>query len=168
MTGIGEPVLNLQLHLAALLVLPLVAGGCVSASLEDAAPRTVGETPGAPNQQPDQAGQPPAGVAGANAQAGNGAARPQRSRPERDTSFVQEGAVQDDTFPTFGGTPTNGAMEQLSEEEKQQILNEMDAILKQRKPASAKSTSDTYAKQSQELDEIARSHGDEAKSEIEN
>ncbi len=59
-------------------------------------------------------------------------------------------------------------MEQLSDAEKKQIQDEMEAILKQRKPPSASATSDAYKKQSEEFEAIARNHGDEAKAEIEN
>ena len=148
-----------HIHLAALFILPILVGGCMSASLEDAAPRTTGDV-----------NSPAAGQSAPIAGAGNGAqgrTNTERKSPPRDTSFVQEGATQDDTFPTFGPTPAT-AMEQLSAEDKKQIQDEMEAILKQRKPPSAKTTSDTYKKQSEEFEAIARSHGEEAKSEIEN
>ncbi|MEO4040427.1 hypothetical protein AAFN47_02330 [Hoeflea sp. CAU 1731] len=148
-----------HIQLAALLILPILAGGCVSASLEDAAPRTTGDAAGPAAGQPAPSAE--------TAKGPEGRARPERKTPPRDTSFVQEGAAQDDTFPTFGPTPT-GAMEQLSEAEKKQIQNEMESILKQRKPPSASATSDAYKKQSEEFEAIARSHGDEAKAEIEN
>jgi len=114
----------------ALCLLGAVAlSGCMSASLEDAAPTTA-----------------------------------QNPQPPRDTSFVAEGALRNDTYPTFAGTPV-GATDQLSAAETEQLEAEMEEI-RDAYGAGALSAAD-YQARLRDLQAIARSHADEAKKAIE-
>ncbi|MCP4317205.1 MAG: hypothetical protein GY789_14635 [Hyphomicrobiales bacterium] len=118
-----------------------VLAGCVSASLEDAAP-----TADASNS----------GTAAADSTS-------EQTEP-RDNSFVDAGALRNDDFPTFEKTP-QGATVQLSDEEKQDLLNQMQALKAAQRRGG--SSSAAYAARYKELQEIARSHGVETKNQIE-
>ncbi|MEM6461410.1 MAG: hypothetical protein AAF724_05800 [Pseudomonadota bacterium] len=85
-------------------------------------------------------------------------------RPQRDNSFVEAGAVRNETYPTFERAP-KAATAQMSDEEKQALLAEM-AALKEAQ-SSGGNTSAAYAARYRELQDIARSHGVETRNEIE-
>ncbi|MEM9106080.1 MAG: hypothetical protein AAGC96_10530 [Pseudomonadota bacterium] len=138
---------------AAALLCLLVMSGCVSASLEDAAP-TSDTTTGAIESQATDATQTEAAVTDAA----------ETSAEIRDNSFVEEGAIRDDTFPTFERSPT-AANEQISDEEKEKLLAEMEALKAsmKRRGAGAGNSDARY----QELQNLAREHADETKQQIE-
>ena len=80
------------------LVLTAVLTGCVSASLEDAAPTQ-------PLQQ----------------------APTEATEEKRDNSFVQDGARRSGSYPTFERTPI-AATDQLSETDQQRLESEMESV----------------------------------------
>ncbi len=115
------------------LALAVFLTGCVSASLEDAAP-----------SQPQQAAE---------------------TEEPRDNSFVQEGALRNEAYPTFERTPV-AATEQLSQNDKQRLEAEMDAV---RAAYGAGAISEArYRARMRELERLARTHGADAQKEIEN
>lgn len=124
---------------AALITGTVILSGCVSASLEDAAPTQPAPTDAAAN-------------AGTSEQ------------EVRDNSFVEEGAVRNEDYPTFERAP-QAATAQLSDEEKQALLNEMSALKAAQR--SGGSSSAAYAARIKELQDIARTHGVDTKSQIE-
>ncbi|WP_419912239.1 hypothetical protein [Hoeflea sp.] len=132
------------------MMLPLVIlTGCVSANLEDAAPLNAIITDDA---------NPPGGT-GDNSKQGD-----QSQEPARDNSFVNEGALRNEAFPTFAVMP-KGATEQLSEADRKAITAEMEAI----KAARGRGGGNTaYNARYKELKKIAESHGIDTKDEIEN
>ena len=110
----------------------------MTASLEEAAPKSLNESVNG------EAGAENAASAASipSAKSGDGEImsaadlrrrRGKSEKKERDNSFVAEGATHDDDFPTFG-PPPQSAMQQLSPEEKQRILDEASAYLKRPKP----------------------------------
>lgn len=119
---------------------------CVSASLEDAAP----------TQPPDQEQAAPVDGPG-TADAGPDEAR--------DTQFVEQGALRNREFPTFANTPV-GATEQLSPEDKRRIENEMASI--RAAYGSGALSEAAYNARVKELSTLARTHGSDARDEIEN
>lgn len=133
--------------------------GCVSASLEDAAPTsettvetTDGQTTGAD-----------ASTATAPQQTIVTGATPEETEV-RDNSFVNEGATLDDTFPTFE-TPPTAANKQISDEEKEKMLAEMEALKASMKRRGASSSSNDA--RYRELQDLARQHVDDTKKQIE-
>lgn len=126
---------------AALIASAAVLSGCVSASREDAAP--VQTAPASA----------PAATASAPVQ-----------QEVRDNSFVEQGALRNDDFPTFEQTP-RAATAQLTEEEKQALLAELNALkaAQQRGGSSAAAYNSRY----RELQSIARTHGVDTQNEIE-
>ncbi len=126
-------------------VLVLVAG-CVSASLEDAAPK------------PDT--RPP--VSETKTSADSGA---QDANTARDNSFVAEGARRNDDYPTFAQTPI-GATDQLSDSAKQAILDEMASIRAAHQSAGNQAAA--YSTRYNNLQELAKTHGVDTQAEIEN
>ena len=125
---------------ATMIVSLALLAGCVSASLEDAAP----------TQAPPANATSPAGGA--------------EQQPVRDNSFVEEGALRNDAFPTFEKTP-QAATAQLTDEEKQALLNEMSALKAAQRSGGASSAA--YAARYRELQNIANSHGIDTKKQIE-
>ncbi len=113
--------------------------GCVSPSLEDAAPSS-------PNTQ----------AASASESAGGEAT---------DNRFVQEGALRNDAFPTFERTPV-AATEQLSETDKSQLEAEMNAI-RAAYGSGAISQAD-YRARMRELESLARTHASDVERQIRN
>ncbi|MDA4848749.1 hypothetical protein [Hoeflea poritis] len=137
-------------------MLPLVIlAGCVSANLEDAAPPSA--------FTPDNT-DPLAETGDNSKQAGEEATINQAEQPVRDNSFVTEGALRNEAFPTFAVMP-KGATEQLSEEDKSAIRAEMESIKAARGRGGA---STAYNARYNELKKIAETHGIETKDEIEN
>ena len=117
------------------LALCVILSGCVSASLEDAAPT-----------QPSQDTNAPAAE-------------------ERDNSFVQEGALRNEAYPTFEKTPV-AATNQLSQSDKLRLESEMDSV---RAAYGAGSISEAqYRQRIRELEQLARTHGADTQREIEN
>lgn len=117
------------------LALCIILSGCVSASLEDAAP----------TQTPQEAETTPA--------------------EERDNSFVQEGALRNEAYPTFEKTPV-AATSQLSQSDKLRLEAEMDSV---RAAYGAGSISEAqYRQRMRELEQLARTHGAETQRAIEN
>ena len=115
----------------------LCLAGCISASSENSAPARA-------DQQ--------AGVAAENGET------------PRDTRFVAQGALRNETYPTFAGTPS-GATEQLSAAEREELEAEMEEV---RAAFGAGALSaDDYRRRVSEIQAIARSHADEAKEAIE-
>ena len=117
-----------------ILIFIALASGCVTASLEEAAPKSLDDTATGGTVSADttaDAAKPVGSDAKSAANSGQGGGKPDKKA--RDNSFVAEGAVHDNEFPTFGPTPES-AMEQLSPEEKQRILDEANAYLKRSKP----------------------------------
>ena len=87
------------------------------------------------------------------------------SGEKRDNSFVQEGALRNDAYPTFEKTPV-AATQQLSEPDRQQLEAEMNAV---RAAYGAGAISEArYRERMRELDRLARTHGADAQKEIEN
>lgn len=124
----------------------LLLAGCVSASLEDAAPKP--EAPSAvPKTKP---------VAGSGAQEATTAG---------DNSFVADGARRNDDFPTFAQTPV-GATDQLSDSAKQAILDEMASIRAAHQSSGNQAAA--YSTRYNNLQELAKTHGVETQAEIEN
>lgn len=119
---------------------------CMSASLEDAAPT-----------QPTDQGQ----VASND---GSGTADAESDEP-RDTQFVEQGALRNRDFPTFANTPV-AATEQLSPEDKRRIENEMASI--RAAYGSGALSEAAYNARVRELNALARTHGSDARDEIEN
>lgn len=115
-------------RMVVLLLLGSILAGCVSASLEDAAP-TEGQSTGT------------AGQAGETS--------------DSDNSFVQEGAIRNETFPTFEQAPV-AATEQLSSADKSRLEAEMDAA---RTAYGAGALSEAaYRARIQELQTLAKTH----------
>ena len=109
-------------RMAILLAAASVLGGCVSASLEDAAPT------------------------------GQGQANGQQS----DNSFVREGALRNDSYPTFERMPV-AATDQLTESDKARLEAEMDAV--RAAYGSGALSEAAYRARMQELETLARTHG---------
>lgn len=128
------------------LLVVLGLSGCVSASLEDAAPT-----------QPAELGGPTS----------NGGSETTGAEvdPERDTRFVEEGALRNKSFPTFANTPVV-ATEQLSAEDKLQLEAEMSAI--RAAYGSGGLSEAAYVARMKELNDLARTHGSDAQGQIEN
>ena len=144
------------LSLSALVLL----AGCVSASLEDAAPKQV-PTPESPRRTSDDAA--------TNAVPGGNriqqAATPRDASSARDNSFVNQGALNNDAFPTFAQTP-RAATVQLSDEDKKAMLDEMRAIRAANQATGNRAVA--ASRRSGSLDDVARTHATETKAEIEN
>ena len=122
---------------AAAVLVALCLAGCVSAPPESSVPASTGQQ---------------AGVAAENGEAA------------RDTRFVAQGALRNEAFPTFAGTPS-GATEQLSAAEREELEAEMEEV---RAAFGAGTLSaDDYRRRVSEIQAIARSHADEAKEAIE-
>ncbi|MEX3009182.1 hypothetical protein [Hoeflea sp. TYP-13] len=139
---------------AGLLAVLAILTGCVSASLEDAAPTATSQPePASTGTTPENTGTTVAGADGAP-----------EDKEVRDNSFVETGARRNDSFPTFAISP-RGATEQLSEEEKQALLNEM-RVLRAAQQRGGNSSAG-YSARYNELKEIARTHGIETQKEIE-
>ncbi len=130
--------------IAAPVVVAMVSG-CVSPSLEDAAPD---------------------GNSGdATVSEAQAAARASETEAEiRDNSFVAEGAAIDDVYPTFERLPT-AATNQISDEERKALLAEMKALKASMKGRGTVSA-DSKARY-RELQELARKHVDETRKQIE-
>ena len=138
-------------------MLPLVIlAGCVSANLEDAAP---------PSAFAPENTDPLAEAGDNSKQSAEGTSDRPDQRPVRDNSFVTEGALRNEAFPTFAVMP-KGATEQLSEADKNAIRSEMEAIKAARGRGGSAGTA--YNKRYNELKKIAETHGIETKDEIEN
>ena len=131
---------------AAVSVCLAVVSGCVSASLEDAAPTSATASDTADAEQTVVTGSTP------------------EEAEIRDNSFVEEGAIRDDTFPTFE-TPPTAANEQISDEEKKKMLAEMEALKASMKRRGVGS-GDSDARY-RELQDLARQHADDTKKQIE-
>ena len=131
--------------LAVALVSLVVMSGCVSPSLEDAAPENTTGALTAPD------------TSTADGQA--------TDAEIRDNSFVQEGATLDETYPTFGSIPTT-ANSQISDEEREAMLAEMKSLKASMKRRGASSSADSKARY-RELQDLARKHVDETKKQIE-
>lgn len=146
----GKPTDKLRISVCAAMFVPMAGlTACVSASLEDAAPR--------PEQLSDIAD------TGTTADAVSATDPGPQQQPSRDNSFVDEGATRNDEFPTFEIMP-QGATEQLSEEDKRAILAEMDAIRSARGSGASSAAAD---QRYNELKSIANTHGLETKQQIE-
>jgi hypothetical protein len=149
--------------LSVLLALSILSG-CVSASLEDAAPK----------QLPPEDAEAVDGSVANNGSAGSNIDVPgtdtsantaEGAAAERDTSFVEDGALRNRRFPTFAKMPV-GATEQLSAADKQQLESEMAEI---RAAFGSGGISEAeYRARLMELEELARTHASEAKKQIEN
>ncbi|WP_136657193.1 hypothetical protein [Nitratireductor sp. XY-223] len=133
-----------------------ILAGCVSANLEEAAPPSA--------FIPDNT-DPLAETGDNSKQADGSVSGPEGQRTVRDNSFVSEGALRNEAFPTFAVMP-RGATEQLSEADKRAIQAEMEAIKAARGRGGDASTA--YNARYNELKKIAESHGIETKDEIEN
>ena len=135
--------------------------GCVSASLEDAAPK--------PPENPDLTA--PANDASATDALQTGSAQQAadaasgNNSSATDTQFVDQGALRNRNFPTFANTPV-GATEQMSANEKLLIEAEMSAI--RDAYGSGGLSEAAYNARLRELKALARTHGDDAQDEIEN
>ena len=122
-----------------------VMSGCVSPSLEDAAPdNTSGETTASDAQAAERATATEAEI--------------------RDNSFVAEGAEIDDVYPTFERLPT-AANSQISDEERKALLAEMKALKASMKGRGTVSADSKV--RYRELQELARKHVDETRKQIE-
>ena len=91
----------------------------------------------------------------------------QAVKPEekRNNSFVQEGALRNESYPTFEKMPVV-ATDQLSASDKQQLEAEMDAV---RAAYGAGAISEArYRERIRELERLARTRGADAQKEIEN
>jgi len=109
-----------------------MVSGCVTASLEEAAPKSLSET----NSEGLEAGDTASAAGAPGTKSGEPRIRGDRRKAEekeRDNSFVAEGAARDDDFPTFGATPETAA-DQLAPEEEQRILDQAEAYLKRPGP----------------------------------
>lgn len=144
------------LSLSALVLL----AGCVSASLEDAAPKQV-PTPESPRRTGDDA----ASNAASEGNQIQQAASPRDAGAARDNSFVSQGALNNDVFPTFAQTP-RAATVQLSDEDKKAMLEEMRAIRAANQATGKRAVA--ASRRSGSLDDVARTHATETKAEIEN
>ncbi len=135
---------------AAATVCLFMVTGCVSASLEDAAP-TSASSADTPDNQTITGNTPASDTAPEEIEV-------------RDNSFVEEGAILDDTFPTFEQTP-KAANEQISDEEKKRLLAEMEALKASMKRRGG--TSGDSDARYRELQDLARKHADDTKKQIE-
>lgn len=155
----------------------LLLAGCQTASLEDAAPRSVPATgPGV------GAGQPGVGDQSAVSADGSGSVEPQsrtiarnpgfvsvvpieRTAPVENEAFVASGARRTGEFPSFGQQP-KAANSQFSDQDKLEAEAEMTELL--RKRASTPDARAQYEARLRQLRALAASHGTDTQQEIEN
>ncbi|SOE08365.1 hypothetical protein SAMN05877838_0079 [Hoeflea halophila] len=154
----------------------LLLAGCQTASLEDAAPKTVAAAGAG-----DTAGQPvadtSAAVSGDDIEPGKQsrtiARNPgfvsvvpiERTAPAQNKAFVDSGASRTGEFPTFGQQP-KAANSQFSEQDKLEAEAEMTELLRNR--ASTPDARAQYEARLRELRALAARHGSDTQREIEN
>lgn len=117
--------------IAAAVVAGVVLSGCLSPSLEDAVPS-----------------EPSTGAS----------SEPATDTASGDNSFVTEGALRNESYPTFEKTPV-AATDQLSDSDKSRLEAEMDAA--RAAYGSGAISEATYRARMEELQTLARTHGDE-------
>lgn len=168
---------NARLVFSALIC--LVAAGCQSASLEDAAPKAV------PVARPDPAAKQKDAPQQALVQsAGDASAKPdapsqvvrrnpgiasivpiEETTPVENKDFVTSGASRSGEFPTFSKQP-QASNEQFSEAEKLAAEAEMAELLRNR--ASTPDARARYEARLKRLRAVAASHGTDMQQKIEN
>lgn len=176
-------IMILNVRPGVLTLVALVATGCQTASLEDAAPKSAlvstydagaAAPAGAVDVVADAATQAPSPDATATAQGSTvirrnpGIVSPipiEKTAPVENKEFVAVGANRTGQTPTFGRLP-NTANTQLSEAEKSAAEAEMAALLRAR--AATPDARAQYEKRLKELQALASSHASDTQREIEN